>query len=93
MIKTQTTSNAQSWELEIVCKNKKYLDAVVQAILKQGIINFEVEIVDGSWNSSDEWDGRYLVFLWCSWFSNLKSISEELSSIEAKFEGHEEDTK
>lgn len=34
MIKSDENSNAQSWELEISCKNKKYLDAVVKAILK-----------------------------------------------------------
>lgn len=38
MIKSDVNSNAQSWELEITCKNKKYLDEVVSAILKYGMI-------------------------------------------------------
>lgn len=83
MIREDDKSNAQSWELEITCRNKIYLDEVVKAILKYGMINFEVENVECISNS-DKWDGRYTVFMWCSWFSNLKNIAEDLAEIEQK---------
>lgn len=85
MIKTDEKSNAQAWELEVTCKNKKYLDAVVLAILQYGMINFEVESIDCHSNHNG-WDGRYLVLLWCSWFSNLKDIANDLAKIEEEFE-------
>jgi len=85
MIKTDEKSNAQSWELEVTCKNKLYLDAVVGAILKYGMINFEVESVDCHSNE-DGWDGNYTVLMWCSWFNNLKSISKDLANIEKKLD-------
>jgi len=83
MIKSDIKSNAQNWELEVTCKNKKYLEAVVKAILKYGMIDFEVENVECISNS-DVWDGRYLVLMSCSWFSNLKAISNDLAKIENK---------
>ena len=46
MIKVDERSNAQSWELEITCKNKKYLDAVVGELLKIGKINFQVQNIE-----------------------------------------------
>jgi len=85
MIKTDENSNAQSWELEVTCRNKKYLDAVVKAILKYGMIDFEVNNVECFGNTPD-WDGRYTVLMWCSWFNNLKNISKDLAKIEKKFE-------
>lgn len=85
MIKTDIASNAQSWELEVTCKNKKYLDAVVHAILKYGMINFEVESTECHSNH-EGWDGRYLVLMWCSWFSNLSSLAADLAKIEEEFE-------
>ena len=66
MIKTEEYSNAQTWELEIVCKNKKYLKKVVKAILKIGVLEFEVNIVDG-------YIDRFTVLIWCCWFSNFLS--------------------
>lgn len=78
-------SNAQSWELEVTCKNKKYLDEVVMAILKYGMINFEVINVE-CLSSHNGWDGRYTVLMWCNWFKNLELISKDLSKIENKFE-------
>lgn len=85
MIKFDEKSNAQNWELEIICKNKKYLDAVVNAILKYGMINFEVEMVDVI-KTDPEWDGRYLVLIWCSWFRNLKDIANDLAEIEEQLD-------
>jgi hypothetical protein len=85
MIKTDENSNAQSWELEITCKNKKYLDEVVKAILKYGMINFEVNVGDCITNH-EEWDSRYIVLIWCSWFSNLAGISNDLAEIEKRLE-------
>ena len=85
MINTDEKSNAQSWELEVTCKNKKYLDAVVAAILKYGMIDFEVTNVECITND-EYWDGRYIVFMWCSWFNNLRKISKDLWKIEKKFE-------
>ena len=81
MIKLDEKSNAQSWELEITCKNKKYLDEVVKAVLSYGMIDFEVENVE-CLSSSDGWEGRYTVFMWCSWFNILASISNDLKKIE-----------
>jgi len=88
MIKTKNNSTAQSWELEVVCKNKKYLDAVVKAILKYGIISFEVEVGECITNTP-AWDGSYNVLMWCSWFNNLSDISKDLAKIEHKFEKFE----
>ena len=85
MLETNKDSNAQSWELEVTCKNKKYLDAVVKAILSYGMIDFEVENVE-CMSNSDGWDGRYLVLMSCSWFNNLKKIAKDLAKIEKKFE-------
>ena len=56
MIKTDESSKANCWELEILCKDKKYLDKVVKAILKYGNINFEVEIID-CYHNVPVWDG------------------------------------
>lgn len=85
MIKSDENSNAQTWELEISCKNKKYLDAVVEAILKYGILNFEVEVGECIGNHP-EWDSRYTVLIWCSWFNNLASIANDLAEIQEKLE-------
>ena len=83
MIKLDEKSNAQSWELEVTCKNKKYLDEVVKAVLSYGMIDFEVENVEYLSNS-DGWEGRYTVFMWCNWFNNLASISKDLKKIEKR---------
>jgi hypothetical protein len=85
MVNTDEKSNAQSWELEITCKNKKYLDAVVKAVLKYGMMNFEVESIECTTNH-EHWDGRYLVLIWCSWFSNLSDLAKDLAKIEKKLE-------
>ena len=85
MIIIDEKSNAQGWELEITCKNKEYLVSVVEAILKYGIIDFEVKNIEFISNS-EEFDARYTVFMCCSWFSNLKNISNDLAEIEAKYE-------
>jgi hypothetical protein len=86
MIKTDGESNAQSWELEVTCKDKKYLKAVVKAILKYGLINFEVESVDFHHLHEGGWDGRYTILMWSSWFNNLAAISKDLAKIEKKLE-------
>lgn len=85
MIKVDEKSNAQSWELEIICKNKQYLDKVVSAILKYGMLSFEVECI-GCNSNNDGYDGRYLVLIWCSWFNNLSSIAKDLDLIEEELE-------
>lgn len=89
MINTDEQSNAQSWELEVICKNKKYLNAVVKAILKYGMINFEVEVVEYSAWNDDEWDARYTVLMWCSWFNILRNVSKDLAKIEKKLDGQD----
>jgi len=83
---TDEKSNAQSWELEVTCKNRKYLNAVVKSILKYGMINFTVEFVDWNYCHEGGHDGRYIVFMWCSWFNNLSAISKDLAKIEKKLE-------
>jgi len=84
MIKVDEKSNAQSWELEVTCKNKVYLDAVIHAILKYGMIEFEVNLVDINTSHDGIFDGRYTVLMWCSWFHNLKRITKDLNKIEKK---------
>ncbi len=87
MINVDEKSNAQSWELEVVCKNRKYLKAVVKAILKYGIIQFEVNACDDVMgDTNDDFDGHYTVLMWCSWFNNLKNITQDLAKIEKKYE-------
>ena len=82
MTKLDEKSNAQSWEIGITCKNKKYLDEVVKAILKYGYIDFEVNNTDLFSSDDKKRDGRYTVLIWCSWFGNLKKITKDLAKIE-----------
>jgi len=82
MIKENNMSNAQPWELEIICKNKEYLDAVVSAVLKYGMMNFEVENIEFSSYHDGSIRGRYNVLIWCNWFHNLASLSIDLQKIE-----------
>lgn len=84
MIKSEKPSNSQYWELEVDCKNKKYLNKVVKSLLKYGMINFEVELVDFLYNHEEGYDARYTVFMWCSSFNNLKNITKDLVKIEKK---------
>ncbi len=86
MINSDVQSNAQAWELEVVCKNSEYLNAVIKAILKYGMINFEVRVEDYSAYQDNKFDGRYTVLMWCSWFDNLYRLSKDLSKIETRFE-------
>lgn len=85
MINVDEKSNAQCWELEVTCKNKKYLDEIVKAILKYGMIEFEVRNVE-CLSNYDGWDGRYTVLMWCSWFNNLKNITTDLAEIEERLQ-------
>jgi hypothetical protein len=85
MIKTDENYNAQSWELEIDCKNKEYLDEIVGAVLKYGMISFEVEVGDCI-TSHEKWDSRYSVLIWCSWFHNLSDLAKDLKKIEKRLE-------
>lgn len=87
MIKLDETSNAQNWELEVTCKNREYLNEVVTAILKYGMINFEVNTVNCHSNA-DGWEGSYTVLMWCSWFNNLASIAKDLKKIEKRLENY-----
>ena len=84
--KENEKSNAQAWELEVCCKNKKYLDAVVKAILEDGTINFAVELIEIIMSYEDGFDARYTVIMEGSWFNSLNKITEKFKSIEKKFE-------
>ena len=86
MIKVDDKSNAQSWELEVTCKNRAQLNEVVKAILKYGMIEFEVNIVDGISDLNGNWEGKYTVLMWCSWFNNLKNITTDLAEIEERLQ-------
>jgi hypothetical protein len=85
MIKSCETSNAQTWELEITCRNRAYKDAIVLALLKHGVINFEVECIEVI-STQDEFacDGKFLIFMWTSGFCNLLSVSTDLAEIQEK---------
>ena len=85
MIKTDEKSNAQSWELEIICKNKKYFDEVIAALLKHGMMSFEVEVGDVI-TTGPKWNSRYIVLIWCSWFNNLANLANDLQEIEERLE-------
>ena len=85
MIHIDEQTNAQGWELEVACKNHKYLKAVVKTILKYGMIDFEVETVEYSaWQ--DGFDARYTVLMWGSWFGTLNNITRDLAKIEKKLD-------
>ena len=84
MLHEDEKSNAQSWELEVTCKNKEYLNAVVKSILKHGKINFTVESVDT--DSFDSFGDRYLVLMWGVWFDNLHKIAKSLKKIQNKLD-------
>jgi hypothetical protein len=86
LINSDIKSNAQPWELEVVCKNKKYLDEVVTAILKHGSINFEVTVEEFNRYHNEEIEGIYTVLLWSTWFNNLANISNDLRDIESKLD-------
>jgi hypothetical protein len=82
MIKQNVNSNAQSWELEIVCKNKQYLERIVLALLEASNINFEVERT-----CNDRLEDIWTIFMWSSWFDNLSFIANKLDKIEEELEG------
>ena len=86
MINIDTKTKAQGWELEVVCKNRTYLNEVVNAILKYGMINFEVNNIDGSYNYDGEFEGSYTVLMWCHWFHNLSNIAKDLEEIEKRLD-------
>jgi len=79
-------SNAQSWELEVVCKNKEYMQEIVRWLSKNGVFEFSVEKIEYLPYEDDKWDGRYIVFVSCSWFSNLHGLATKLKDIEKKHE-------
>ena len=49
------------------------------------MINFEVEVGECITNN-EKWDSRYIVLIWCSWFSHLANISEDLAKIEKQLD-------
>ena len=85
MIKTDETSNAQCWELEVTCKNVKYRDAVIKAALSLGHVDIETDSVECTHNYP-KWEGKYTVLMWSSGFNNLAYLSKKLKKLEDKFE-------
>ena len=85
MINSDVKSNAQPWELEVVCKSKEYLSEVVNAIIKYGHINFQVDVVECV-NYADTTKSVYTVLMWSSWFHNLAAIGSDLKEIEEKLD-------
>ena len=86
MINTDVKSNAQPWELEVVCKNIEYLREVVKAIMKYGHINFEVNVEEFKTYHDSKINGIYTVLMWSSWFHNLAAIAIDLKKIEEKLD-------
>lgn len=82
MKEVNENSNAQSWELEVVCKNRKYLNAIIGVILEQKCLNFKAVCVDMIAND----DARYLVLVWGHWFGNLKNLTKQFAKIENRLE-------
>lgn len=82
MEKIDLNSNAQSWELKLVCKNNKYLNKIVKRIIKYGFIDFQVSLIEGASNSEGIFEGSYLVVLSSCWLNNLKRISIDFNKIE-----------
>lgn len=77
-------SNGNPWELEILCKNKEYLNLFIKEIIKLGNINFEVECNDVGGDTNGNFDGTYSVLLWSYWFNNLNTVTKKLKKIEKK---------
>jgi hypothetical protein len=57
----------------------------VKAILKYGMIDFEVNNVEYH-AYHDGYDARYTVLMWCSWFHILKNVAKDLAKIEKKLD-------
>ena len=85
MIKQDEKSNAQSWELEVTCKNIKWLNRVVNILLEYGMFDFEVENIE-CLSNHEGWDGRYIVIIYGNWFHNLSSLSQDLELIEKELD-------
>lgn len=69
-------TNAQGWELEIVCKNIEYKKAVIKMLSKEKM-DFSVRYVD-----NDRLEDRWVIFISCCWFHNLAHIAKKLEIIE-----------
>ena len=81
MIKSDLNSQANPWELEVLCKNRDYLNKVIEAILSFGHFNFEVETIEITSNHP-EFQGIYTGLVAGSWLSNSHDLAEKLSIIE-----------
>lgn len=88
MIKGNEDSQAQSWELEVICKNKKYCDAVIKTLLNHGWVDFEVTSLQPKGKDRDTglWEGSYSILMWSHWFTNLASLTADLKDIEHELE-------
>ena len=87
MVNSDTKSNANLWELEILCVNHEHLKEVIDAIVSHGCINFEVDTVGFSYIHDGSFQGRYTVLAWCSGFDRLADFSKQLKKIEKKLRG------
>jgi hypothetical protein len=87
MVKQNELSNAQTWELEVVCKNKEYLTQVVNSILNYGMLDFEVECCNDVFQDhGGDFNGHYTVLIFGSWFNNLNNLTNDLKNIEEKLD-------
>jgi hypothetical protein len=96
MIKADENSNAQCWELEIACKNIFYKNAVVDALKDFGMLSYEVEVGERLCSLTKDpadWNSRYTILIWCSWFNNLAPLALRLEKIERELEGWDTEDK
>ena len=59
---------------------------MVAAVLSKGCVSFDVESVEGSFDQDGKWEGRYIVLIYCSWFSHLATVANDLAKIEKELE-------
>lgn len=78
-------SNNNNWELELICKDKKYLQKVITIILEIGNLEFTVECQeDVIIDIDNNIDGHYSILINGYWFSTLNKLTENLDIIESE---------
>lgn len=78
---SELLSNAQSWELEVVCKDKKYRDGVIKILTRyEPFFAFEIDYTEDGMGFQGT--GRCTIFIAGCWFNNLAAIARKLDILE-----------